>query len=127
MSQASQIERHFSATAANTIEQFPTISNCVWALFQTAQREEEEGMLSEKETARPIKLLLTPDEAAQALGISRAKLYPMLMRGEIASMRIGGSRRVPLLALERFIDENVTAGCSSGQPQRDTDSRNGGP
>jgi excisionase family DNA binding protein len=56
-----------------------------------------------------IRLLLTPDEAAKALGISRASLYPLLMRKEIPSIRVGGLRRVPAVALQRYIDELLSA------------------
>jgi len=55
------------------------------------------------------RLLLTPNEAATVLGISRATLYPLLMRKEIPSIRIGGLRRVPVAALERYIDDLLTA------------------
>ena len=55
----------------------------------------------------PLRLLLTPEEAAQALGISRAKLYPMLMQRQILSIRIGGSRRIPLVALQQYVDEQL--------------------
>ena len=46
------------------------------------------------------RLLLTVPEAAEALAISRSKLYELLASGDIASIRIDGSRRVPLTALE---------------------------
>jgi excisionase family DNA binding protein len=49
------------------------------------------------------RLLLTPLEAAQALAISRSKLYRLLADGTIPSVRIGANRRVPLQALTDFI------------------------
>jgi excisionase family DNA binding protein len=55
------------------------------------------------------RLLLTTEEAALVLGISRAKLYPMLMRKEIPSLRIGGLRRVPVSALQRYVEERLIA------------------
>ena len=42
------------------------------------------------------RLLLTVPEAAEALAISRSKLYELLASGEVASIRIDGSRRIPL-------------------------------
>ena len=42
------------------------------------------------------RLLLTVPEAAGALAISRSKLYELLAVGAIASVRIDGSRRIPL-------------------------------
>lgn len=55
------------------------------------------------------KLLLTVDEAAKALNISRASLYPLLMRKEILSIRVGGLRRIPMAALLLYIDELLGA------------------
>jgi excisionase family DNA binding protein len=53
---------------------------------------------------RPLaKLLLTVEEAAEVLGICRALLYQLMMRGQISSIKIGRSRRVPVVALEAYI------------------------
>ncbi|MGN9846203.1 helix-turn-helix domain-containing protein [Nonomuraea sp. H19] len=49
------------------------------------------------------RLLLTVPEAAQALAISRSKLYQLLATGAVASLRIDGSRRIPVSALNDFI------------------------
>jgi excisionase family DNA binding protein len=50
------------------------------------------------------KLLLTVPEAAKSLGISRSKLYQLIAAGTIRSVRIDGSRRVPVNALTTYID-----------------------
>jgi excisionase family DNA binding protein len=70
---------------------------------------DEDVILEEATLQRPFRLLLTPAEAAKALGISRASLYPLLMRKEIPSIRVGGLRRVPIAALQRYIDELLSA------------------
>jgi excisionase family DNA binding protein len=49
------------------------------------------------------KLLLTPEEAARALGIGRTKLYELLATAKLPSVRIGGSRRVSVGALTEFV------------------------
>ena len=49
------------------------------------------------------RLLLTVPEAAEALAISRSKLYELFAAGLVRSVRIDGSRRVPLEALETYI------------------------
>jgi excisionase family DNA binding protein len=49
------------------------------------------------------KLLLTVDEAAQRLGIGRSHAYVYVLRGELESVKLGRSRRVPLSALEEFV------------------------
>ena len=49
------------------------------------------------------RLLLTVPEAAKALAISRSKLYELLAAGLVRSVRIDGSRRVPVEALETYV------------------------
>lgn len=55
------------------------------------------------ETTTP-KVLLTPEEAADVLGVGRTKLYELMGDGLIESVRIGGSRRVPVAAIDRFVE-----------------------
>jgi len=50
------------------------------------------------------KLLLTVPEAAKALAISRSKLYELLASGAIRSIRIDGARRIPLNALNDYVN-----------------------
>jgi excisionase family DNA binding protein len=58
----------------------------------------------EVETKRaPVKLLLTIPETSDALGLGRSAVYELLLLGEIASIKIGRARRVPLKALEDFV------------------------
>jgi excisionase family DNA binding protein len=49
------------------------------------------------------RLLLTVPEAAEALAISRSKLYELFAAGLVRSVRIDGSRRVPVEALEAYV------------------------
>lgn len=49
------------------------------------------------------RLLLTVPEAADALAVSRSKLYQLLATGALASIRIDGSRRIPVTALTDYI------------------------
>jgi hypothetical protein len=41
--------------------------------------------------------------------ISRSKLYELLAAGTVASLRIDGSRRVPVAALEAYVAERLRA------------------
>jgi excisionase family DNA binding protein len=50
------------------------------------------------------KLLLTVPEAAKALAISRSKLYELLASGAVRSVRIDGARRIPLNALNDYVN-----------------------
>jgi excisionase family DNA binding protein len=49
------------------------------------------------------RLLLTPVEAANALGLRRTRIYELMASGELSSVKIGRSRRVPVSALHEFI------------------------
>lgn len=51
------------------------------------------------------KLLLKPEEAAELLSIGRSKVYELIGTGELASVRIGASRRIPADALAEFVRE----------------------
>lgn len=48
------------------------------------------------------KLLFRPTEAAALLNISRSKLYEMLNRGQVRTVRVGGIRQIPLDELARL-------------------------
>ena len=51
-----------------------------------------------------IQLLVRPESAARTLQVSRATLYELLRRGEIPSVRIGRARRVPIAALQAYVE-----------------------
>lgn len=51
------------------------------------------------------RLLLTPKEAARALGIGRSKLYELLRRGIVPSVRIDSSRRIVAADLPAVIEQ----------------------
>ncbi|MFY0408021.1 helix-turn-helix domain-containing protein [Solicola sp. PLA-1-18] len=48
--------------------------------------------------------LLRPHEAADYLAISRSKVYELMRAGEIGSVQIGNSRRIPLRELQRYVE-----------------------
>ena len=49
------------------------------------------------------KLLYTPVEAAHALGLSRSTIYVLMANGQVPSVRIGNSRRIPAEGLRRYV------------------------
>jgi excisionase family DNA binding protein len=55
------------------------------------------------------KMLLTPVEAASALGIGRSKLYELLHSGRLPSVRIGACRRIPIDDVHRFVTDLTAA------------------
>ncbi|KLL09987.1 MULTISPECIES: helix-turn-helix domain-containing protein [Protofrankia] len=50
------------------------------------------------------KLLLTAAEAAAVLGVGRSTVYELMAAGQIESVRIGRSRRIPRVALVAYVD-----------------------
>lgn len=48
-------------------------------------------------------LLYKPESAAAHLGIGRSKLFELIAAGEIETVQIGRSRRVPAEALEEYV------------------------
>jgi excisionase family DNA binding protein len=64
----------------------------------------DRGLSEQREIEQmDAKLLLKPEEAAARLSISRASCYQLLARGELRSVTIGRSRRVPVAAIEDYI------------------------
>lgn len=49
------------------------------------------------------KLLYSPTEAAAHLSLNRSKIYELMRLGELRSVKIGGSRRIPRAALAEFV------------------------
>jgi excisionase family DNA binding protein len=62
-----------------------------------------------------MKLLLTPEQACESLGISRAMGFKLIARGELPSVKIGRCRRVPAEALAHWVKQQVAAQCSTQQ------------
>jgi excisionase family DNA binding protein len=57
----------------------------------------------------PTRVLLTVDEAAHALSLGRTYTYDLVMRREIASIKIGRKRLVPVTALQEFVNRLLVA------------------
>ena len=57
-----------------------------------------------------MRLAYRPAEVAAAIGVGRSKAYELIARGEIPSIRIGGSIRVPLDALKQWMDQRLAEG-----------------
>jgi excisionase family DNA binding protein len=49
------------------------------------------------------RLLYTTEEAAEALGVGRCKVYELMGAGLLYSVKIGRSRRIPVDALRRYV------------------------
>jgi excisionase family DNA binding protein len=56
-----------------------------------------------REVRNMEKLLLSPAEAAAHLSIGRSKVYELMWLGQLRSVKIGASRRIPQAALADYI------------------------
>jgi excisionase family DNA binding protein len=50
------------------------------------------------------RLLLTPEEVAEVLGIGRTKVYELMRLGLIESVKIHGCRRIPTVAVHNYVE-----------------------
>jgi excisionase family DNA binding protein len=68
-------------------------------------------MASDRDVPQPeqleIRLLLTVTEAAHALNLGRSLVYELVTTREIASIKIGRARRIPVPALHEFISHQL--------------------
>lgn len=58
-------------------------------------------------------LLMTPEEAAEALRVGRTTVYALIKSGALRPVHIGRSCRVPVAELERYVGALMT--CRAGQ------------
>jgi excisionase family DNA binding protein len=54
-----------------------------------------------------LRLLLRPEEGADAIGVSRARFYELLAEGQLKSIKIGRSRRIPVSELQGWIAREI--------------------
>jgi excisionase family DNA binding protein len=53
------------------------------------------------------KMLLSVDEAAGALSLGRTRMYELVMKGDIASLKLGRTRRIPVAALREYVSRQL--------------------
>ena len=51
------------------------------------------------------KLLYRPGEAAESLGLSRARVYQLIASGQLRSIKLGASRRIAAADLAAFVEQ----------------------
>jgi excisionase family DNA binding protein len=51
------------------------------------------------------RLLFTVRETAEMLGVSRSRVYELISAEQLASVKIGRSRRVSLASIRRFVEK----------------------
>lgn len=53
------------------------------------------------------RILYRPAEAADAIGVSRARAYELIAAGQIPAIRVGSSIRVPVEALREWVNRQL--------------------
>jgi excisionase family DNA binding protein len=53
--------------------------------------------------AAPARLLLTVEEAAEAMSLGRTLMYQLVKGRQILSIKVGRTRRIPTTALQEFV------------------------
>ena len=49
-------------------------------------------------------ILVSVDEAARRLSMGRSKVYDLVLRGEIASVKVGRARRVLTTGIDEYVE-----------------------
>ena len=86
-------------------------------LIDTLTQLSNPGQLVQASPSSDLPLLLDPGEVAKLLSLSRRKVFDMVSRGEIPSLRIGRSLRIPRDPLLDWIEHRTTP-VSSPAPAR---------
>lgn len=70
------------------------------------------------------RIILTVEEAAESLCVGRTTMYALIAAGDIESVRIGRLRRVPVQALEAYVERLRHSGDADvGWPRQDASYR----
>jgi excisionase family DNA binding protein len=72
----------------------------VWAVRRSGQ------MSNTKQS--PERRALSVGEAARAVGLSRATLYRLIGRKQLATLKVGARRLVPVTALDALLEKAAT-------------------
>jgi excisionase family DNA binding protein len=72
------------------------------ALVRDVTRLTEQLAAPPRRTAPTV--MLTPEEAAEALRVSRTVVFTLIRDGALHSVKIGASRRIPAVALAEYAD-----------------------
>lgn len=75
--------------------------------FNSPDTSPTSGDSPEERTAARRPLLLTVQQAAEMIGVGRSTLYRIMDRGEIQSVHLGASRRIPLSAAYDFVEQLI--------------------
>jgi excisionase family DNA binding protein len=79
---------------------------------RSALAEAETALLASHRRSAAEPMALTTDQVAQLLGLSRSTVTAMIGRGELPSVKVGGSRRVLRRDLETYLASIAAGGAA---------------
>lgn len=85
-----------------------------------AKQNSEQSFIPEPRQS-PERTLLTVEEAAERLGISRTRTYALIGTGDLESVRIGRLRRVPVAAIANYAARLVINQVTDARAQENQD------
>jgi hypothetical protein len=72
-----------------------------------------------REVLPPLRpLLASPQQTCHLLDISMSALYELLNAGKLESFKLGGSRKITVASIERFVAEKTARGLCSAATGR---------
>jgi len=61
--------------------------------------------------------LLRPAEAGQRLGVCSSRIYQLIQARELPATKVGGAWRIPVAALDRWLEDRAAAALASVRPR----------
>lgn len=58
------------------------------------------------------RILYRPVEAAEAIGVSRSRIYELVNSGEIPSIKVGNVTRIPVDKLHEWVEQRTAGGAN---------------
>lgn len=71
-------------------------------LAQVLTAEQPEPAAARTARTMPERVLLTPEEAGEQLGVGRTTVYALMKSGDLESVQIGRLRRIPASAIQDY-------------------------
>lgn len=64
--------------------------------------------MTDTDQATAPRVMLTAEQAAEAIGVGRTTMFALIKSGDIESVRIGRLRRIPLDSIEAYTHRLIT-------------------
>ncbi|HEY8717258.1 excisionase family DNA-binding protein [Pengzhenrongella sp.] len=85
----------------------PTVGAPGW-LQQLAEYVREAAASGQTVTVTSRRRMLTPEQVAEALGVSRSTISRKIKAGQIRAVKVGNRNRIPYEEFERYWDQVMT-------------------